>query len=300
MAFLSPIGNGVSFLINGAPASGAKLFVYTAGSTTKATTFSNSAGTVPNTNPIILNARGESANAIWVNAGSFKFVLSTSADTDPPASPVWTIDNVAGINENTASLSEWLSGPTPTYVSATQFTLVGNQTADYHINRRVKFAPGGVGARISASTYDAGTNRTTVTLVVDGGTAIDPGLTAVSPSILRADIPSEPYRIVTGTFFTAGVAAGATVSTDVALGLGTDDLDFGGSVRGGSSINTVGSAVKGAVVGFDERFVLIGPTGTDPTLTPPLVSGSIRIIGRNNHTAAQGVYVYWWARKRYA
>ena len=39
--------------------SGGKLFTYAAGTTTKLATFTNSGGGTPNTNPVILNTRGE-------------------------------------------------------------------------------------------------------------------------------------------------------------------------------------------------------------------------------------------------
>jgi hypothetical protein len=73
--------------------SGGKLFTYAAGTTTKLNTYTDNTGSTPNTNPIILNARGEAA--IWIPPGiGFKFVLSPSTDTDPPTNPFWTSDQV--------------------------------------------------------------------------------------------------------------------------------------------------------------------------------------------------------------
>ena len=78
---------------NGNPLSGGKLFVYAAGTTTKTTTYTDSTGGTPNTNPVILNTRGEAS--VWLAAGAnVKFVLSPSTDTDPPTSPIWTVDNI--------------------------------------------------------------------------------------------------------------------------------------------------------------------------------------------------------------
>ena len=77
---------------NGEPAAGYQLFTYAAGTTTKVTTHTDSALSAANTNPIILDAAGRAS--IYLAQGSYKFVLATPTDTDPPTSPVWTEDNV--------------------------------------------------------------------------------------------------------------------------------------------------------------------------------------------------------------
>lgn len=80
---------------NGAPLSGGKLFTYSAGSTSKQTTFTDASGATPNTNPIILDTYGTCS--IWLPSGSaFKYVLSPPTDTDPPTNPIKTIDNITG------------------------------------------------------------------------------------------------------------------------------------------------------------------------------------------------------------
>lgn len=103
---------------NGALLSGGKVFVYAAGTTTKINSYTDNTGATPNTNPIILNTRGEPATGagvscgIWLTPGTaYKFVLSPSTDTDPPTNPYWTIDNI-------------VSGGTVIY----PFTLSGNMT----------------------------------------------------------------------------------------------------------------------------------------------------------------------------
>lgn len=81
---------------DGEPLVGGKLFTYAAGTTTKLATYTDSSGGTPNTNPVILDSRGE-AN-VWMQAGlAYKFVLSPATDTDPPTDPIWTEDNILGI-----------------------------------------------------------------------------------------------------------------------------------------------------------------------------------------------------------
>lgn len=78
---------------NGVALSGGKLFTYTAGSTTKTPTYTDSTGGTPNANPIILDTRGE-AN-VWLVPGQvYKYTLSPSTDSDPPTNPIWTVDQL--------------------------------------------------------------------------------------------------------------------------------------------------------------------------------------------------------------
>src|SRR6185437_1160662 len=78
---------------NGVLCVGCKLFTYQAGTTTKQNTYTDSSGGTPNTNPVILNARGE-AN-VWLDPSlSYKFVLSPSTDSDLPTNPFWTVDQI--------------------------------------------------------------------------------------------------------------------------------------------------------------------------------------------------------------
>lgn len=74
---------------NGAPLAGGMLYSYVAGTTTPKATYTDASGNTPNTNPVILNARGECD--LWVdpNSGAYKFVL-----TDSLGNVQWTLDNV--------------------------------------------------------------------------------------------------------------------------------------------------------------------------------------------------------------
>ena len=94
---LSPLaGAGQQFFTDtGSPLTGGKLYSYIAGTTTPQTSYTNSAGTVAHTNPIILNAAGRVATGeIWITSGViYKFVLYTSTDV-----LIATWDNITGIN----------------------------------------------------------------------------------------------------------------------------------------------------------------------------------------------------------
>jgi len=68
---------------NGEPLAGGKIFVYEAGTTTPATTYTTPSGGVPNTNPILTNAAGRLENEIWLEVGkSYKFIVKTADNTE--------------------------------------------------------------------------------------------------------------------------------------------------------------------------------------------------------------------------
>lgn len=193
--FLAPDPLQSTFFIPGGavPGSGAQLFTYLSGSSTKTTVYKDNAGSSSHTNPIVMDSGGNipSGGVIWIPSGvTIKVVYAPSNDTDPPASPYRTIDNIAGINDITATASEWLPGPTPTFVNATQFTLVGDQTATFTAGRRVK-TTNTAGTIYSTITVSAFAALTTVTVISDSG-GLDSGLSAVSYALLAADNPSTP------------------------------------------------------------------------------------------------------------
>lgn len=92
-------GAGAQFFDNnGAPLVGGLLYVYTAGTTTPATTYTSPSGTVSNTNPIVLDSAGRTPNEVWVNGGVlYKFVLKSSTSVT-----IGTYDNIPSIDDPTA------------------------------------------------------------------------------------------------------------------------------------------------------------------------------------------------------
>lgn len=89
-------GAGAQFFDdNGVPLAGGKLYTYSAGTTTPAVTYTTRAGTVNNTNPIILDAAGRTPQEIWFNGGLlYKFVLKSSTDV-----LIGSYDNISSIND---------------------------------------------------------------------------------------------------------------------------------------------------------------------------------------------------------
>lgn len=100
MAVLMPEGKQSFSNSAGVPIIGGKLYTYDAGTNTPRPTYQDAAGVVPNTNPIILDARGE-ATAFW--SGAYKVVLKDASDVT-----IWTVDNVV----STDMFAATLAGPT--------------------------------------------------------------------------------------------------------------------------------------------------------------------------------------------
>ena len=91
---ISPIPK-LQFNQSNLPLAGGLLFTYAAGTTTKRNTYTDATGTTPNANPIVLNSNGEAS--VYLSEGVlYKFTLSNPLDTDPPANPYWTVDNIYG------------------------------------------------------------------------------------------------------------------------------------------------------------------------------------------------------------
>lgn len=87
---LVPYFEGQWFDNNGDPLAGGKVYTYAAGTTTNLATYSDSALSVANANPVILDSAGRAV--IYLSAASYKIVLKTSADVT-----ILTQDNVAAI-----------------------------------------------------------------------------------------------------------------------------------------------------------------------------------------------------------
>lgn len=181
---------------NGNPYSGAKLFFYAAGSSTKQNTFTDDGGGTPCDNPMTLNASGYPAMSgtvitPWGTVGqTYKIGLAIPGSADPPASFIWQADDISAINDTSVAIDQWVSGPTPTYIGATSFSLVGDQTSTFQVGRRLKTTNSGgtVYSTITASAYGA---VTTVTVLNDAST-LDAGLSAVSYGLLSPTNPSTP------------------------------------------------------------------------------------------------------------
>ncbi len=227
----SPWGNQQFFDESGNPATGWKIYSYTAGSSTALATYTTSAGSVSQSNPVVLDALGFSTGGqIWLTSGlSYKLVL-----TDANGIVKKTEDNITGVT-SAAAVSQWLaSGLTPTYVSATSFTLAGDQTSALHAGRRLQTTntSGTIYSTVLSSVFAA---LTTVTVVNDSG-VLDSGLSQLNYGLLTAVSPSLPDSPAARTslgVYQGGYLFGCTMST-----AGSSATM---SIAGGTAMNSTGA-----------------------------------------------------------
>jgi hypothetical protein len=100
MAVLTPTPKTAFVNAAGEPLVGGRLYTYIAGTTTLQTTYTDSTAATANTNPVILDSRGE-AN-VWLGGAIYKFVLKDATDA-----LIWSVDNISA---PTAAVSPVLSG----------------------------------------------------------------------------------------------------------------------------------------------------------------------------------------------
>jgi len=112
-----------AFDANGDPLSGGKVYTWEAGTATLKTSYSDYDASTPNTNPVILDSRGEAD--IYVQ-GTYKIGVYTSADV-----LVWTLDNVQGGQGITDAMATYYL---PEYDAADQGVVGDSDTINYAVD----------------------------------------------------------------------------------------------------------------------------------------------------------------------
>lgn len=145
---------------------GGTLYLYEAGTTTPAEFFTAAGVTLGTSEG--LDARGEPVADLYLDsAGVYKFILKDASDV-----LIREWDNVSPPISANGTL-EWLSPKSATYVDTNTFTIEGNPLDDagvaiYHVGRRsrvlLQTSDTYVYATVSAASYNAGTDLTTIEL----------------------------------------------------------------------------------------------------------------------------------------
>ena len=271
--FLAPVINSQQLDQNGDPLSSGTIEVYLAGTSTPATTYTTQAGGTPNTFPIDLNTLGVNEDGeIWLIGGaSYKFVIKDSAGVT-----LRTLDNMSGINDSTVTTDQWVVYQSaPTYVSATSFTVAGDQTQTFQIRRRLKTQNTGglVYSTITNSVYSS--PNTTVTVQNDSG-VLDSGLSQVSYGIISALNSSLPYGLLIGvTAFTASgtFTPNAAAKRWLVKGQGAGGGGGGGT---GTAAGQVSIGAGGAAGAIGETFI---STSLLPSVAVTIGAGGVSNSG---------------------
>ena len=214
MASLSPAPVSQFFDANGNPLAGGKLYTYANGTTTPLATFDARNGT-ENTNPVILNYRGE-AN-IWLSNNLYTFVLKNAFD-----STIWTVDAVGNVTTGLFNVMD--------------YGAVGNGIADDTLAFKAAIAAATSGGVIYAPT---GTYKITANL----------DITWPKLCVLRGDgsklTTLLDYRVSVGTGGLINYNASTLTSEEATLSTWTGGFSLTRSVNQtvvtDSVITTVGS-----------------------------------------------------------
>ena len=116
-ATLSPAPKLQFFDANGNPLVGGKLYSYAAGTSTPQATYTGNTTTTANTNPVILNSRGEAG--VWLSSSYYKLKLTDSNDVE-----IWTVDNVGGF-ATMADLTAAIAALTASLASSSGSSMIG-------------------------------------------------------------------------------------------------------------------------------------------------------------------------------
>ena len=225
---------------NGVPLTGGLLYTYAAGTTTPAVTYTSNSGSIPNSNPIVLDAAGRVTDEIWLVEGSvYKFVLNNSNSTQ-----IWQKDNISGINDVTSQVASIYAD-----FANTSDVTKGDALVGFKQSNSSGVLTGAVGLTVHqkfqemVSILDFGADPTGIT---DSTTAIQAALNATSGTTF---IPAGTYKITSPLVIPGSISV---------VGQGHNSVIQANSCHG---ITFAAGSVNGARRISD--FTITGVTATD-------------------------------------
>jgi parallel beta-helix repeat protein len=275
---LSPVGGvAAQFFDNdGNVLSGGKIYTYGAGSSTPAVTYTNAAGVIQHSNPIILDSAGRvPGGEIWLTDGiQYKFVLNNSVGT-----LIGTYDNIIGINSNFLNFLAEQEIQTAT-AGQTVFTLTtteyqpGTNTLSVFVDGVNQYGPGAQYAYTE-------TSSTVVTFV--NGLHVGASVKFTTTQALSGGAVSSALV----TYQPAGINAVAT-NVQAKLRQTVSVKDFG-AVADGVTDNLL--FFKAALQHLESigGGALYCPAGTYATTKPIIVRSNIELFGDGAATIIKNI-----------
>lgn len=295
MAQLLPTGRQYyTDTATGLPLNGGKVYTYAAGTSTPKATYTSAAATTANTNPVILDARGE-AVIFW--DGAYKIAITDSADN-----VIYTIDNVStGVDASSVTYD----GVTISSIFADHSIYVVDSIADLEnvdsslwSNAYVRgyYLPGDGGGGVYY--YDSGDTTT----ANNGGTVI----VASDNARWKLELNGEPVNAMqfgakndgttdSTTFVQAAIDAARLSTSKVVRITGriycASDIDYSGVKLSGDCAGWVAGSGMDAVEDYPS-IMLLGSNSLDATDGGGVIDG-LFVVQKN--IASGGTYPLPWA-----
>jgi hypothetical protein len=234
------------FTTAGIPLVGGKLYTYVAGTSTPQATYTTEAGVTANTNPIILDTRGE-CNLFLTESVSYKFILYDSTDV-----LIWSVDNISSLSglATQAANAVAITGGTISGVTITGGTISG-------LTSPLPIASGGTNAITAAAartslglgTYavvNVPTASAANVLLGDAISTVAPGTTGnLLTSTSTAWASTAPAAEVFGANGTVVTTTGVSAFT-IPAGVTRMKVTIIGGGAGGAGCSTLGGGGGGA------------------------------------------------------
>jgi hypothetical protein len=205
----------------------------------------------------------------WSNSAGGNTAVSPDGAPEgmPPSGVNDTIREVMASVRREREDAQWFNdGDTPTFATTASFTLVGDKTTEFHINRRVKcFDNSVLYGTVTDNTFSASTR---VNILLDSG-ELSTSLTGVAVSILSYDnhaIPKKYGELSSTNTFTVT----QNFNEDVSI---SGSLNVSGNTTLGGSLDVSGTAAFTSKVTFSGEVEISGTL----SLTTPIRYNSIDV-----------------------
>ena len=299
MAVITPVPKTQFIGADGIPLVGGKVYTYAAGTTSPQVTYTDSSGATPNTNPIILDSRGEAD--IWLGEATYKFKLTDSNDVEQ-----WTVDYISApttavspVLTGNVTISTDSSGPalkitqtgtgdvmrvqdsvdpdlTPFVINSAGLVGLGTvapaEALDIDNNGKIQFSANGtprtvISADASNSTFDVRDNRNFIVRTNGGNRLTISGAGAATFSgavTFSGGIAITGNSTVTGTL---GVSSTLTVSSGGLIVSAGGATITGNSTVTGTFGSTGALTVSAGGAAITGNSSITGTLGVSSTLT---------------------------------
>jgi hypothetical protein len=244
---LSPSPKQQFFTAAGVPLVGGKLYTYAAGTSTPLATYQDSTGTVSNTNPVILDSRGE-ANVWLTPSDAYKFVLKDSAEV-----LIWTVDNInIGINfGNVIITGGSINGAVIGNISpaAGSFTdLSASGTVTFNATSQMQI-PSGLTSERTTTPVDGMLRFNTTVNEYEGnisaaGQTISTLVNTGSPATTAVAVTNAPHGLSTGDYITVSGCTPTNYNGSYNITyISTTSFSYVMASNPGSSASTIGTYI---------------------------------------------------------